>query len=104
MDIIFAPIRWIISFPFILLSWLIVGSVAGDLARRFMKAVDRPFWEDFVLGIFGAFFGGWIASIVGIGKPDGGIPLVIINLIIATAGAALIIWIRRQVLERRKAK
>ena len=100
MGIIFAPILWIISFPFIVAGWIIVGAVAGDLARRFMKSPDVPFWQDLILGIFGAFLGSWIASMAGFGKPDGGISLVIVNLIVATAGAALIIWIQRTLAKR----
>ena len=100
MDIIFAPVVWIIKFPFVVIGWIIVGAIAGDLARRFMKAPDVSFWQDLILGIFGAFLGGWIASIAGVGRPDGGISLVIMNLIIATAGAALILWIQRALRQR----
>lgn len=103
MDILLAPIAWIIKAPFVLIGWIIVGAVAGDLARRFMKSQDLPFWQDLVLGIIGAFIGGWIASILGIGKPDGGLALVFVNLVIATVGAALIIAIRRRFVGGRSA-
>ncbi|QPC85267.1 GlsB/YeaQ/YmgE family stress response membrane protein [Phototrophicus methaneseepsis] len=86
-------IEWIVTAPFIVLGWIIIGAIAGDLARRFMGRPDRSGCLDFVLGIAGAIIGGFLASIIGVNTPDGGIALVIVNLIIATIGAAVLIFI-----------
>ena len=88
-------ISWIVSAPFILIGWIIVGAVAGELARRFTGSRDESFFSDLVLGIVGAILGGFIAAIVGLGLPSVGLPLVIANLVIATFTAALLIMIRR---------
>lgn len=88
-------VQWIISAPFILLGWIIVGAIAGELARRFTGSIDESFLSDLVLGILGAIIGGFIAGIVGIGLPAGGVGLVIANLVIATFGAAVLILIKR---------
>lgn len=88
-------IQWIISAPFILIGWIIVGAIAGELARRFTGSTDKSFLSDLGLGILGAIIGGFIAGIVGVGLPAGGIGLFIANLVIATFGAAVLILIKR---------
>lgn len=87
----------LVKSPFICLGWIIVGAIAGALARQVTKDSDRPFIEDVILGLIGAFIGGMIASVLGFSKPDGGISLVVINLIIATVGAILLIVVVRMV-------
>jgi uncharacterized membrane protein YeaQ/YmgE (transglycosylase-associated protein family) len=89
MDIIFSPLLCI--------GWIIVGAIAGSLARNLMGAADRSFVSDVVLGIAGAIVGGFLAGLVGLGPSDdaGGIGLVLINLVIATVGAMLLIQLRR---------
>ena len=88
-------IQWIISAPFILLGWIIVGAVAGELARRFTGDSDESFFADLGLGILGAIIGGFVAGLIGVGLPGGGLALVIANLAIATFGAALLIMMKR---------
>lgn len=91
----------LISAPFICIGWIIVGIIAGSLARRLMQAKDQPIIVDLILGIAGALVGGLIAGILGLGPDDnsGGLGLVIANLVIATMGAALLIGIRRTVMK-----
>lgn len=89
----------IISAPFICLGWIIVGAIAGSLARTIMRSGDRPFIMDLILGIAGAFVGGLLAGLVGLAPGDdaGGLGLVLANLVIATIGAILLIGIWRMV-------
>jgi uncharacterized membrane protein YeaQ/YmgE (transglycosylase-associated protein family) len=90
-------ISGIIASPFICLGWLIVGAAAGALARYFMGSADRSFFNDFLLGIIGAIFGGLVAGILGLAPQADrqGIDLVIVNLVVATIGAMLLIGLRR---------
>jgi uncharacterized membrane protein YeaQ/YmgE (transglycosylase-associated protein family) len=97
MDALLDTMQWFISAPFILLGWLIIGAVAGDLARRFMGSKDQGCLSDWLLGVLGAIFGGLVAGAIGISGPEGGLTLVVINLVIATAGAAGLIALRRAV-------
>lgn len=89
----------LVSAPFICIGWIIIGALAGSLARSLMKADDQPFLSDLILGIAGALIGGLIGGILGLGPTEdsGGLGLVLINLIIATAGAALLIGVRRSI-------
>jgi uncharacterized membrane protein YeaQ/YmgE (transglycosylase-associated protein family) len=54
-----------------------------------------------ILGLIGAFVGGIVASILGFSKPTGGITLVVVNLVIAIVGAAVLIFLGRMVRGRR---
>lgn len=87
----------IISAPFICIGWLIVGAIAGALARRFMGAKDRPLVNDIILGLLGALVGGFVASLFDLYKPDGGLGLVLVNLVVATVGAMILIFIGRAI-------
>ncbi len=46
-----------------IISWLIVGLVAGWLAGLFMQGSGFGFFLDIILGLIGAFIGGLIFSL-----------------------------------------
>lgn len=76
-----------------ILSWLIVGLIAGLLAKFIMPGKDPGgIIITVLLGIGGGFLGGYIASKLGIGSV-GAIDLV--SILIATGGAILILIIYR---------
>lgn len=89
----------VFSAPLICLGWIIVGALAGSLARSIMGSSDKSFLADLLLGIAGALIGGLLAGIVGLGPDDdaGGLGLVIVNLVIATVGAMILIGASRTV-------
>ncbi|NJO83305.1 MAG: GlsB/YeaQ/YmgE family stress response membrane protein [Blastochloris sp.] len=62
-----------------------------------MRSGDAPLISDLILGVLGAIIGGFIASLLGVGPRAGesGLELVLINLVIATVGAIILIAIRR---------
>jgi len=93
MEIIGNAIEFVVKFPFVVIGWLIVGAVAGDLSRRFMNRPDRGCLSDFVLGIAGAIVGGFLAGMLGFDTADGGLVGVIVSLVVATIGAAVLIFI-----------
>lgn len=85
----------LVSAPFICCGWLIVGAVAGALARRLLGSRDAPLINDMILGLIGALVGGLLARVLNIETPSGGIPAVLASLIIATAGAGVLILLGR---------
>ncbi|MDZ4766539.1 MAG: GlsB/YeaQ/YmgE family stress response membrane protein [Chloroflexota bacterium] len=86
----------IVASPFICIGWIIIGAIAGALARSLTKSTDRPFIMDMILGIVGAFIGGLIGSALGLlPQTDGGLERVLVNLVVATIGAILLIGIGR---------
>lgn len=100
MDVV-GIIQGLISAPFICIGWIIVGIVAGALARRLMGARDYPFVQDFILGIAGALVGGFLANLFGLSRPDGGISAFLTSIVIATIGAMVLIGARRVITGRR---
>lgn len=88
--------------PIICVGWLIVGAVAGALARQLTGSKDSPLINDIVLGLIGSVVGGFIAGLVGIGPgASTGIERVILNLVISIVGAAIIIVVGRAIRGRR---
>jgi uncharacterized membrane protein YeaQ/YmgE (transglycosylase-associated protein family) len=72
-----------------ILSWLIMGLIVGVLAKFIMPGDDPGgFIVTVLLGIAGAFVGGFIASFLGFGAVVG---FDLISLLIATGGAVLLL-------------
>jgi uncharacterized membrane protein YeaQ/YmgE (transglycosylase-associated protein family) len=83
-----------------LIFWIIVGLIAGALAKFVMPGDDPGgFIITIILGIAGAIVGGFLASLIGIG--GGG---TIWTIIIATIGAIILLAIYRAVAGGRAAR
>jgi uncharacterized membrane protein YeaQ/YmgE (transglycosylase-associated protein family) len=83
-----------------LIFWIIVGLIAGALAKFVMPGDDPGgFIITILLGIAGAIVGGFLASLIGIG--GGG---TIWTIIIATIGAIILLAIYRAVAGGRTAR
>ena len=81
-----------------ILSWIIVGAIAGWLAGYLTKS-GGGLLENIILGIVGGLFGGFILDLVGIGVGMNGIGIE--SIFTATLGAVLLIIIRRALSGRR---
>jgi uncharacterized membrane protein YeaQ/YmgE (transglycosylase-associated protein family) len=55
------------------LTWIIVGLIAGLLASLVMGGVGYGILGDIVLGILGALIGGWLFAQMGWGTPFSGL-------------------------------
>ena len=73
-----------------LIAWLLVGLIAGWLASRFMKG-GYGLIGDIVLGIVGAYFGGFIFTLV---VPNSSVGFVG-SIVVALIGAVILIAIVR---------
>jgi uncharacterized membrane protein YeaQ/YmgE (transglycosylase-associated protein family) len=80
-----------------LLTWLIVGLVAGLLASFVMGGTGLGIIGDIIIGICGAFVGSWLLRALHVTVPIGGLPGIIV---VAFIGAVLLLFIIR-VLRRR---
>ncbi len=81
-----------------LLIWLIVGLVAGALASFVMGGTGYGILGDIVIGIIGAFIGGWLFSLFGLVAPGG--PLVG-AIVVAFLGAVVLLFLLRLIRGRR---
>ena len=76
-----------------LLSWLILGLVVGVIAKFLMPGKDPGgFVITIILGIAGAFVGGFIGSRIGFGTVSG---FDARSLLIAVGGAILLLVVYR---------
>lgn len=78
-----------------LISWIILGLIVGVIAKLLMPGKDPGgFIITIILGVAGAFVGGFIASKIGFGTVTG---FDFRSLLIAVAGAFLLLAIYRVV-------
>jgi len=48
-----------------IIAWIIVGLIAGFLASKVVNRSGEGFMRDILLGVVGAFVGGWIFTAMG---------------------------------------
>jgi uncharacterized membrane protein YeaQ/YmgE (transglycosylase-associated protein family) len=83
-----------------ILSWIVVGLLAGWLAGLVVKGGGYGCVGDIVVGVIGALLGGWIASyFFHMGDPISGINLQ--SILIAFVGAVIFVIILRLVTGKR---
>lgn len=73
-----------------LLWFLIIGVVAGWLAGKILKGAGYGLIGDLVIGVIGAFIGGWVFGALGI-RAAGTIG----TLIMAVVGAVILVYLVR---------
>ena len=82
-----------------LLSWIVVGLVAGFLASKVMKGRGSGLVGDLVLGVVGALLGGFLAQ--GLLKiPNAVNGINVTSLLVAFLGAVILIALLRAVTGR----
>ena len=75
-----------------IITWIVVGLVAGVLASAIMRGSGFGLLGDIVLGIAGAFIGSWVFRELGWRAPFSGIAGVIV---VALVGAVIVLAILR---------
>jgi uncharacterized membrane protein YeaQ/YmgE (transglycosylase-associated protein family) len=77
-----------------LLSWIVVGLIAGFLAGVVVKGGGFGLFGDIIIGVIGGLLGGFIASyFFHIGDPMSGINLE--SILIAFGGAVVLLFVLR---------
>jgi len=81
-----------------ILGWIVVGLIAGILAKWIMPGGDPGgIIVTILIGIAGGLLGGFVASQLGIGGGN------VMNIVIATVGAIVLLAIYRIVVGRKAA-
>ena len=81
-----------------ILSWLILGLIAGFIASKIINKSGEGIIIDIVLGIIGAFVGGWLFSFFGAHGVTG---LNIYSMLVAIVGAIVVLLIYHALVRRR---
>jgi uncharacterized membrane protein YeaQ/YmgE (transglycosylase-associated protein family) len=80
------------------ISWIILGLVAGFIGSKIVNKSGQGMLLDIVLGIVGAVAGGFIFSFFGAAGITG---LNIYSLIVAIIGSVVVLWLYHAVNGRR---
>jgi uncharacterized membrane protein YeaQ/YmgE (transglycosylase-associated protein family) len=83
-----------------IIAWIIIGLVAGALAKLIMPGDDPGgIIVTILIGVAGAFVGGFLASLIGLA--EGGL---IWTIVVATIGAIILLAIYRMLVGGRTAR
>jgi uncharacterized membrane protein YeaQ/YmgE (transglycosylase-associated protein family) len=74
-----------------LIIWILVGAVAGWLAGLIVKGGGFGLFGDIIVGIVGAFAGGWLLPRLGVFLGDGLVGVIVS----ATIGAIVLLLVLR---------
>ena len=83
-----------------ILSWLVVGLIAGFLASRVMRGGGYGLIGDIIVGIVGALLGGFLAGQL-LGVPNAVNGINVTSILVAFIGAVILIALLRLVSGRR---
>ena len=76
-----------------ILSWIVMGLIVGALAKFIMPGKDPGgVFVTILIGIAGAFVGGFIGSLLGLGAVTG---FNLWSLLLAVGGALILLWLYR---------
>ena len=74
-----------------ILTWIIFGLIAGAIAKFIMPGNQAMGWlMTIILGIVGAFVGGWVGTLLGLGTVDS---FSIGSMALAVVGALIVLWL-----------
>jgi len=76
-----------------ILAWIVLGLIAGAIAKAIMPGNDPGgIIVTMIIGIVGAFIGGWLFTALGIATPFGGMGG---TIFVAFIGAIVLLFILR---------
>jgi uncharacterized membrane protein YeaQ/YmgE (transglycosylase-associated protein family) len=77
-----------------IVSWLVVGAIAGFLAEKVMKS-PMGLVGNIVLGIVGGILAGWLATMATGTDMMTGVDIT--SILVAFVGAVILIWVAKMV-------
>ena len=83
-----------------IVSWIILGLIAGFVGAKIVNREGQGFWLDIALGIVGALVGGFLFSLFGASGVTG---LNIWSMIVAIVGSIVVLLIYNAVTGRLRA-
>ena len=81
-----------------ILAWLILGLISGFIASKLVNKSGEGVILDIVLGIVGAFVGGWLFSMFGAAGVTG---LNLYSFLVAIVGSIVVLVVYHMLFRRR---
>jgi uncharacterized membrane protein YeaQ/YmgE (transglycosylase-associated protein family) len=78
-----------------LIVFILVGALAGFMASKVLTGRGMGLLWDIVVGILGAFLGGWLAGLVGVSVTN-----IVLEVLVAFVGALILLTIFRALTHR----
>ena len=83
-----------------IISWIVLGLVAGFIGSKLVDRQGQGFWLDIVLGIVGAIVGGFLFDLFG---AEGVTGLNLYSMLVAIAGSVVVLVLYNALMGRRRA-
>jgi uncharacterized membrane protein YeaQ/YmgE (transglycosylase-associated protein family) len=80
--------------PAYVVTWLIIGLIAGFLASVIVRGRGRGAMTSIVIGLLGALIGGFLFNLLNVTVPpslEGGVTLRYIDIVVAFIGALIVL-------------
>ena len=81
-----------------IISWIIVGLIAGFIGSKIVNKSGEGLVRDIILGIIGAFVGGWVFTALGASGVTG---LNIYSIFVAVIGAIIVLVVYHATIGRK---
>jgi uncharacterized membrane protein YeaQ/YmgE (transglycosylase-associated protein family) len=80
------------------IAWIILGLISGFIASKLVNRTGEGVFIDIILGVIGAFVGGWLFNTFGMAGVTG---LNIYSMVVAAIGAIVVLVIYHALVRRR---
>ena len=80
------------------IAWIILGLISGFIASKLVNKSGEGLILDIVLGIVGAFVGGWLFTTFGASGVTG---LNVYSMLVAVVGAIVVLVVYHAIVRRR---
>ena len=81
-----------------ILAWIVLGLIAGFIASKLVNKTGGSLVLDLILGVVGAFVGGFLFTRFGMAGVSG---LNLYSILVATIGAVVVLFIYHAIAGRR---
>lgn len=81
-----------------IIGWLVLGLIAGFIASKLYAGTGQGVLLDIVLGVVGAFVGGFLFSLIGAAPVTG---FNLYSMFVAIIGAVVVLWLYHTLADRR---
>ena len=80
------------------IAWIVLGLISGFVASKLVNKTGEGLLLDIMLGILGAFIGGWLFSTFGMAGVTG---LNLYSMVVAVIGAVIVLVVYHALIRRK---